>query len=178
MILKLLKKYGNKSICMVLFLVPLLIHAQTNFENTIPYDAEQGSPKADLKAISWISGHWKGEAFGGITEEVWTPPAGGSMMCVFKLIVENQVKFYEIVTITEANGSLLLQLKHFDRKLHGWEEKDETVDFNLVKVTANKVFFDEFTFERIGANEMNIYVIIDDHGKREEVKFSYKKVGS
>jgi len=178
MILKLLKKYGDKSICMVLFLVPLLIHAQTNFENTIPYDAEQGSPKANLKSISWISGHWKGEAFGGITEEVWTPPTGGSMMCVFKLIVENQVEFYEIVTITEINESLLLQLKHFDRKLHGWEEKDETVDFNLVKVTTDKVFFDEFTFERIGANEMNIYVIIDDHGKREEVKFSYKRVGS
>ena len=51
----------------------------------------------------------------------------------------------------------------------------QDIDFKLVKVTDNKVYFDEFTFERISSDEINIYVVIDDKGKREEIKFNYKK---
>ncbi len=43
------------------------------------------SPEATLEDVSWIAGHWKGEAFGGIAEEIWSPPLGDSMMFVFKL---------------------------------------------------------------------------------------------
>ena len=44
-----------------------------------------------LENISWIAGHWKGEAFGGITEEIWSEPSGGSMMASFKLVVDDNV---------------------------------------------------------------------------------------
>ena len=98
------------------------------------------------------------------------------MMCVFKLISDNKVNFYEIVTISEVNNTLILKLKHFHANLKGWEEKDETVDFRLVKVTENKVYFDGFTFERISDNEINMYVVIEDGGKQSEVKFNYKLV--
>jgi len=95
-----------------------------------------------------------------------------------KLLMENeQVQFYELCTITEEKGSLILRLKHFHSDLKGWEEKDETVDFKLVKVTPGKVFFDGFTFERISDNEINIYVVIEDGGEQQEVKFNYRKVG-
>ncbi len=60
--------------------------------------------------------------------------------------------------------------------MKGWEEKDKTIDFKLVKVTSTKIYFDEFTIERISKSQMNIYVVIENNGKREEVKFSYTKV--
>ena len=41
--------------------------------------------KPTLENIAWISGTWHGEAFGGITEEIWSEPSGGSMMATFKL---------------------------------------------------------------------------------------------
>ncbi|MEQ9591093.1 MAG: DUF6265 family protein, partial [Cyclobacteriaceae bacterium] len=86
------------------------------------------------------------------------------------------VSFYELVTIVEENETLLLRLKHFDKNLHGWETKDETIDFRLVKVMPNRVYFDEFTFERISKNEINIYVMIGSQdGSSEEVKFNYHK---
>ncbi len=151
-------------------------YAQDAFPNTQRMDSIKISPTATLQDISWIQGHWKGEAFGGIVEEIWTPPLGGSMMCAFKLVVDEEVRFYEIVTISEEENSLILRLKHFHKDLKGWEEKDETVDFPLVKVTPEKMFFDGFTFERISDNEMNIYVIIGDEGKEQEAKFNYKKV--
>ncbi|WP_020526273.1 DUF6265 family protein [Flexithrix dorotheae] len=145
-------------------------------QNTLSYDSTGVAPEGNLKDIAWIAGHWKGEAFGGITEEVWTSPLGGSMMGSFKLVVNNEVNFYEILTIAEEGNSLILRLKHFHGDLKGWEEKDETVDFPLVKMTSGKVYFDDFTFERISENEMNIYVVIGHKdGTAEEVKFAYKK---
>lgn len=144
---------------------------------TLTYDTTIGSPPATLKDVAWMEGHWRGEALGGIVEEIWSPPLGNSMMCVFKMVQDDEVQFYEICTITEREGTLILQLKHFHGNLHAWEEKDETVDFPLVKVTPGKVYFDGFTVERISEDEINIYVVIGhSDGKSEEVRFVYKRV--
>ncbi len=168
-----------KKVLLILSLICTLnesIEAQDKFSNTISYSDTAAFPSATLEAVHWIEGHWKGEAFGGITEEIWTPPLGGSMMCAFKLVVNGKVKFYELVTIVEFNNSLTLRLKHFYPDLKGWEEKDKTVDFKLLKVTENKVYFDGFTFEKISSNEINMYVVIDDKGNKKETKFNYKRV--
>jgi hypothetical protein len=129
-----------------------------------------------LENIKWIAGNWKGEAFGGITEENWSEPSGGSMMATFKLIDKGEIAFYEIEIIREVENSLILQLKHFDNDLKGWETKDETVDFPLKEITANKVIFEGMTFEKISDNEMIIHVDIhQDNGEIETVQFNYKK---
>ena len=71
---------------------------------------------------------------------------------------------------------MVLQLKHFDNELKGWETKEETIDFPLIKITPNRAVFEGMSFEKIGDNEMNVYVDIkDDEGKIEIVKFNYKK---
>ncbi len=161
-----------KSIILLFFLALLSCRAQ----NTISFTEETTSPKATLTNVSWIAGHWKGEAFGGVTEEIWSPPLGNSMMFVFRLIADGKVQFYEIGHIQQTNGTLLLQLKHFHGNLKGWEEKDETVDFKLVKLEGNRVYFDDLTFEKINEQEINIYVVIgQDDGSKEEMKFNYKR---
>ncbi len=143
--------------------------------NTLKFTETSEVPNAKLSEISWLAGHWRGEAFGGITEEIWSPPLGNSMMFSFKLVANNSVVFYELGGITETNDTLLLQLKHFGPDFKGWEEKDETVDFKLVKIKDNRVYFDQFTFEKISDNEINIYVVISENDKEEEVKFNYKR---
>ena len=115
-----------KVIIIVLFCFTGFLFAQNANHNTLPFDSLTGSPAATLEEVSWIAGHWSGEAFGGITEEVWTPPLGGSMMCAFKLVVDGKIKFYELCTISEENKSLLLKIKHFDSDLKGWEDKNES----------------------------------------------------
>ncbi len=146
-------------------------------QNTVSLPEGATSPKADLSQISWMAGHWKGEAFGGVTEEIWSPPLGGSMMCVFKLVTDGAVNFYEICHLREVEQSLLFEVKHFQSDLKGWEEKDEVQSFKLVKIEGNRVYFDGFTFERIDANEANIYVVIEhEDGSTEEVKFNYKRI--
>lgn len=129
-----------------------------------------------LENIAWISGNWKGEAFGGKTEENWSKPSGGSMMATFKLINNGKVAFYEIEIIREVENTLILQLKHFNHDLKGWETKDETVDFPLKEITSNKVVFNGMTFEKVNANEMNVYVDMHQKdGSVETIKFNYTK---
>lgn len=146
-------------------------------QNTVSFTENNISPKATLEDVSWMAGHWKGKAFGGIAEEIWSPPLGDSMMFVFKLVTDGQVQFYEVGHIQEQDDTLLLQLKHFHGSLKGWEEKEETVDFKLVKIEGAKVFFDDFTIEKISENEINMYVVVGEKdGSSSEVRFNYKKV--
>ena len=98
------------------------------------------------------------------------------MMFVFRLVSDNKVQFYEIGGIRQAGETLILQLKHFHGDFKGWENKDETVDFKLVKIEDKRVHFDGFTIEKISDNEINMYVVIGQKdGSEQEVKFNYKK---
>jgi hypothetical protein len=145
-------------------------------EHILELDSLITSPKASLSDVSWISGTWKGEAFGGITEEIWSKPMGDSMMASFKLVADGKVQFYEIEIIRQVKESLILQLKHFNGDLKGWETKDETIDFPLVKITKNTIYFDGMTFEKVSDNEMNVYVLMHEKdGSTNEIKFNYKK---
>ncbi len=164
----------KKQILLALMLmIPFISLGQTNYNQTVAYDSIKGSPKATLEEIAWIQGHWRGTAFGGSTEEIWSPPLHGSMMGVFKASTSEGISFYEIMTIIETDGTLLFRLKHFDENLKGWEKKDETVDFKLVKLEKGKAYFDDFTFEYISDDEINVYVVVDNNGKESEIKFNY-----
>ena len=161
-----------KLLLVLLFCISIGCKAQ----NTKSFTEGGKSPEATLQDVSWIAGHWKGEAFGGVAEEIWSPPLGDSMMFVFKLVSEGKVQFYEVGHIQQTGETLLLQLKHFHGSLKGWEEKDDTVDFKLVQIDGNRVYFDGFTIEKISGKEINMYVVVgDEDGSSEEVKFNYKK---
>lgn len=164
-------------ILVILFMCAFNLNAQKLVTGQIMIlDDNSSSPKAKLADVAWISGNWKGEAFGGITEENWSEPSGDSMMATFKLINNGKVSFYEIEIIREVNESLILQLKHFNGDLKGWETKDETVDFPLVKITDSMVYFDGMTFEKVSDNEMNVYVLMKQKDEsNSEIKFNYKK---
>lgn len=157
----------------IAFLAAQFLQAQLN---TIHLEEGMSSPRAGLETVSWLSGHWTGEALGGITEEFWTPPLGGSMMFAFKLVVDGEVLFYELGYIREVDNTLLLQLKHFDKSLKGWEEKAETVDFPLVKIDGNRAYFDGMTFENVDADTMNVYLVLGDKEDTKETLFQYRRI--
>jgi len=108
--------------------------------------------------LAWLVGHWEGEAFGGICEEIWSPPSGGSMMCMFKLSSEGKVGFYELVTITIDNGVPVLKLKHFYADLTAWEEKEKVISFPYVSHSAGEIKFDGLTYSRISKDSLRITV--------------------
>ena len=137
-------------------------------------------PKATIGDIAWLAGHWKGTALGGVAEEIWSPPMANSMMGSYRLIKnDTTVVFYEIVTIIEENGSLVLRLKHFNKDLTGWEEKNEVREFKLVKKEKNKLWFEGMTFEVVDENNFRVFLAIQKkNGEVIEELFPYKKVNS
>ena len=154
----------------------LLLSLSIKAQNTTTLPENTKSPNATLSDISWMQGNWSGEAFGGITEEIWGPPSGGSMMFSFKLVADGKVSFYELGHIRELNKTLVYELKHFNADLKGWEKKDDVQSFKLVKVEANRVYFEGFTFEKVSDNEINIYAQIgNEDGSAQEVTFNFKK---
>ncbi|UNZ00072.1 DUF6265 family protein [Zhouia spongiae] len=158
----------------LLCLISLFATAQT--ANTLSVDDDHISKEAGIEQLSWLEGYWQGNALGGTAEEIWSAPAGRSMMFSFKLTVEGEVLFYEIGYIKEKNNSLILQLKHFDKNLHGWEEKEETIDFKFIAIKGHKVFFDGLTFERLNDNQMTVYVASKNKdGSLHELVFNYKR---
>lgn len=157
---------------LILLLFPVgIISAQ----ETLQLSEGQTSPNATLEDVAWITGRWQGDAFGGLAEEIWSEPLGGSMMFVFRLVKDGQVSFYEMGHIQEVEGSIVLQLKHFDKSLRGWEEKNETVDFRLVKIEKNKAYFEGFTIEKVSEDQINMWVLIESKDSSEEVLFSYTR---
>ena len=160
----------------LLHILALFVLSPLLGQHTMSLEEGQKSPPATIDQMSWLTGHWKGEAFGGIVEEIWAPPLGGSMMGAFKAEAKGEVNFYEIETISEVDGTLILRLKHFHSDLKGWEEKDDTVDFPLVKIEENKAWFSGFTIERISKKELNMYVVVGSKdGQNQEITFKYKR---
>ncbi len=154
----------------------MLCVGMVSAQKTLSLPDGENSPKANLDQVAWIEGHWKGEAFGGIAEEIWSPPLGNSMMFVFRLVNNGKVSFYESGHIQEVDETIILQLKHFDGSMKGWEEKDKTIDFKLVKIEPNKVYFDGMTMEKVNEDQINVWVLIEENGNQKEILFSYKRV--
>ena len=134
------------------------------------------SPPAQLEQMQWLAGYWRGEGLGGIFEELWTPPAGDSMMGSFRSIKNGKVEFYEICQIRQEGETLMLRIKHFNGDLKGWEEKDETVDFPLVKIEKDAAYFDGWTLKRVTDKEIVMFVNVDAGDSNQEIEFNYKRV--
>ncbi len=47
---------------------------------------EQLQQPFDINDYSWLVGSWKGDGFGGISEEIWSKPEKGVMMGMYRQI--------------------------------------------------------------------------------------------
>ena len=137
------------------------------------YNDEKGSEKATLQDVNWLISNWKGESNFGKFEENWSSSSGKSMLFSFKMWNDDAVIFYEMGHIIEKENTILLQIKHFDKDLKGWEKQDETEVFRFIKMENNRIYFDKITYEKISENEMNVYVFMEENGN--ELKFNFGK---
>jgi hypothetical protein len=140
-------------------------------DNTLKLAEGQSGAPATLADIELLSGSWTGTGLGGVSEEIWSKPAGGVMMGMYRLIKEEKPVFYEMLWAMEQNGTLIMRLKHFHPNLVGWEEKDKTVDFKFVKKEGRRVYFSGLTFDFVNSKELTIYLALrqKDGTVKEEI---------
>jgi hypothetical protein len=146
-------------------------------ENTFKLADGQRPDKASISDMEWLAGTWKGDGLGGDSEEIWSRPKGGIMMGMYRMTKAEKPVFYELLALSESDGSLLMRLKHFNPDFTGWEEKDKTVDFRYIKKDGKRIYFEGMTFEPVGTDALNVYLAIrQKDGKVEEAVFKYTRV--
>ena len=144
-------------------------------EHTFGLDDPDKPPGATLSDAAMLVGSWTGTAFGGTFEEVWNPPSAGSMVGLFKLMHEGRVTMYEILLLTEEEGTLSLKVKHFDPDFSAWEEKEDYVDFRFVQAGEDALHFSGISFYRLGDNEMHAYLVMRHGDEIREEKIVYHR---
>ena len=144
-------------------------------ENTLSLDSPNNAPKAQIQDLNWMVGRWEGEGFGGIVEETWNPAIGGTMVGSFRLVKDNAPNFYELLVIVPKGESLVYKVKHFHPDLSGWEDKDESVSFPLVRLAQDTAFFDGLTIIRNGDQLKHYLSFTDKDGKIQEANLKYSR---
>ena len=152
--------------------------AEPRTENTWQLSDGEERPAATLEDIAWFAGAWTGTAFGQQVEENWNAPSAGSMVGMFKLFTDEGVNFYEIMTITEVEGSLSFKVKHFSADFIAWEEKEDYIDFKLVKKEPNAMHFGGISVYRRGEDRIDIYLAMNTKDGIREEHIPLTRVGS
>ncbi len=93
-----------------------------------------------LEDVSFFTGHWIGEAFGGTVEEVWTEPSGNAIMGMFRLQKNNMDALYEFLLIEKTNTGVQIRFKHI--KPNYIEMEKEPIVLNLIDADKTYAHFE------------------------------------
>ncbi len=147
----------------VVFLGVLLLTVSiANSEAQSSGGNKDSTMERSLDELAWLVGHWRGNAFGGVCDEIWSPASDGSMTGTFKLSVSGKVQFYELMVLTIDGGGPTLRLKHFNADMTGWEEKDKVITFAFQKMGDNEVQFEGMTYRSPSADSLEIEISTKD----------------
>ncbi len=163
---------------LVVILAPMGLQAQVKHtENTLKFQEDLERPKATVQDLAWLQGHWRGVGLGGEVEEMWSAPSQDAMLGSFRLLKDGKTVFSELITIVDDSGSLVLKVKHFTPEFVGWEEKDKSVDFRLVKLEPRKAYFGGLTIELVSPNKLKIFLAMRSRsGELNEMAFDFDRV--
>jgi len=108
--------------------------------------AEPGDAAASLdprlEKLAWMRGTWLAHQGGDVLEEIWSAPAGDSLMGMFRWAKQGKAWMFELITVTADDHGVVFRLKHFDRTLVGWEEKGEALTYPLLRQGEREAVFE------------------------------------
>jgi hypothetical protein len=160
------------SAALAVTLVQPIVQAQT--------PASPAPDKATLADVAFIAGRGTGSLGGGVIEELWSAPAGDSMMGMFRYTKGGRAVFYEFLLIEQTATGPVLRLKHFNPGLIGWEEKAEVFSYPLVDLKPRRAVFERpdkqtsLTFDGTSGRQLVITLEQVKDGKRGSQTFVYE----
>jgi hypothetical protein len=124
-------------------------------------------PRATLKNLAWLQGHWTGRMPNAIVDNVIFAPIAGQMPTFVRATQDGNIVFYEMTAFVENEGSLTIREKHFTPDFAGWEPQQTFVDRPLVAYEAHIYYFDGTTFVKTGPDSYTVYHL-NRSGQQEE----------
>jgi len=142
---------------------------------------------AAIGSLAFVAGAWRSED--GMTEEVWSAPAGNGVIGMFRwLKPDGTPAMLEMLAITREADAVRLRLRHYDAALNAKEEKDKPMTLRLAKVDGPLA---EFVAEKdagdlagvnyeVKGDELHIGVVFKkpeagEKPARESLKFALRK---
>jgi len=160
-----------KTITSILLIGIALIVLPSHDRIEIPMTEEDSPMPFNIDDYTWLAGHWIGEGFGGLSEEMWSLPEDGTMMGMFRQVNDGKLVFYEFLLL-DKDG---LKLKHFEPDLKGWETKDEYVTFPMIEYTKDKIVLKGLVYEKKSETEMEIRLKLKEGDEIRTEVFSLRR---
>lgn len=132
-----------------------------------------------LEDVSFLSGHWIGEAFGGIVEEIWSEPSANAMMGMFRIQKNNSDILFEFLLIEKTDTGVQLRFKHI--KPNYIEMEENPIVLNLIEAHTNYVHLESqdqsliAKYNLVRENTLDIEIISTRDGKMNVTPIRMKK---
>lgn len=103
--------------------------------------------RVSIEAAAFLAGDWSAarpgrEGTSGLTQEIWSAPAGDNMLGMFRWLgADGSARVFELLTITEEDETLVLRLRHQDARGSAWEEQDRPATLHLAEHAGTRVVF-------------------------------------
>ena len=96
-------------------------------------------PAATIDQLEWMTGNYAGALGPNTLEENWIAAEAGSIAAMVRMTGPNGTSMFEMITIEEADGSLVLHLQQFDP---GFQPRTpEPMKMELAMIMDNHVHF-------------------------------------
>lgn len=106
---------------------------------TLMHSAVLAQPSATVDQLDWMTGNWAGMLGPNQLEENWIATEGGSIAAMVRMTGNGGTSMFEMITIEESEGSLVLHIQQWDA---GFEPRTETAqEMILEEITDNSVKF-------------------------------------
>lgn len=154
----------------------IFICCQWSFCQTVLTDLnlKQNHDNININEFNWLSAHWKGTGLGGQCDELWLPAVDNALHGIFRFSMENKIIFTEYMVLEKLEDNIYLKIKHFNRDLSAWEEKDEWTIFPFIKLENEIAYFKGITFEKKDS-KLFIYLTMKKGEESVIETFSFKK---
>ncbi|MGM0633004.1 MAG: DUF6265 family protein [Pseudomonadota bacterium] len=102
--------------------------------------AQAAGPAATIDQLDWMTGNWAGNVGSGQLEENWIAAESGSIAAMVRMTGAGETNMFEMITIEEADGSLVLNIQQWDPGFEPRTEGPQTME--LSEITDNSVMFE------------------------------------
>jgi hypothetical protein len=116
---------ANKLLWTVILALPALAIAQT---------------KPKITEMGWMAGHWTGTMQGATVDRYCSQPTGGSILCMMRVIAQNQAVWHEFSTLRETPTGIVLKTRFFNGDFAPDDPVETTL--TLTKATATAIELD------------------------------------
>lgn len=97
-------------------------------------------PSAEIEDLDWMTGNWAADLGPNQLEENWVATEGGSIAALVRMTGDGDTSMFEMITIEEEDGSLVLHIQQWDA---GFEPRTESAqEMELVEIGDNSVHFE------------------------------------